>query len=155
MTRNVASLLSDRKGSSVIEMAIAAPIFAAFLIGMVDLGRGYSTKLQLEQAAQRTIEYVQRNGFQPGQENTLKAEAATAANVASTAVTVTSWLECYNGGATTTKLFTQGCSSGETYARYVSVDITKTYTPLFRVKWDLKTASSYYTLHGKAGLRVQ
>jgi Flp pilus assembly protein TadG len=148
-------ILRDQRGSSVIELAIAAPIFGMFLVGMTDLSRGYSAKLQLEQAAQRTIEYVQRNGYKTSDNNTLKSEAATAAGVATTAVAVNSWLECYNGGSTTTKAFAQTCSGGETYARYVSVDISKVYTPIFRVKWDMKTASSYYTLHGKAGLRVQ
>jgi Flp pilus assembly protein TadG len=156
MTRRLISLLRDRRGSSVIELAIAAPIFGAFIIGMVDLSRAYSAKLQLEQAAQRTIEYVQRNGYQPGDDSTLQAEAAAAAGVATSAVTVNKWLECYSGTTTITKTYTgQTCSAGQSYARYISVDITKTYAPIFRVKWDMKTASSIYTLHGKAGLRVQ
>lgn len=149
-------LRRDERGSSVIEMALAAPILAAFLVGMVDISRAYSAKLQLEQAAQRAIEYIQRNGFNPGDENTLKAEAvAQAAGVATSDVTVATWAECRTGSTVTTAGFTDPCTGADSYARYVSVDVQKSHAPFFRVKWDLKTASSNYVLHGKAAIRVQ
>ncbi|WP_310467629.1 pilus assembly protein, partial [Sphingomonas sp.] len=46
----------DERGASVVELALVAPFLAAMLIGMVDMSNGYSDKLQLEQAAQRSIE---------------------------------------------------------------------------------------------------
>ncbi len=61
MMRNPFLIFRDERGTSIIEMALAAPLLATFLIGMVDLSRAYSAKLQVEQAAQRTIEMVQRN----------------------------------------------------------------------------------------------
>ena len=148
-------LRRDERGSSVIEMALAAPILAALLVGMVDLSRAYSAKLQLEQAAQRSIEYIQRNGFTPGNEDALKSEAATPAGVATSAVTVTTWAECRTGTTVTTAGFTDSCSGADSYARYVSVDVQKSHTPFFRVSWDLKSSSTNYVLHGKAAIRVQ
>ena len=155
MNRLAAILRHDERGASVIEMALAAPILAAFLIGMIDLSRAYSAKLQLEQAAQRSIEYIQRSGFSPGQENTLKSEATTAAGVATTDVTVTTWAECRTGSTVTTAGFTDACAGADSYARYVSVDVQKTHTPFFSFKWDLKSASTNRVLHGKAAIRVQ
>lgn len=143
-------LFRNERGASAVEMGLAAPILATFLIGMVDLSRAYSTKLQVEQAAQRSIEMVQRQGFPTGGEATLKAEAENAAGTGSTA-TVDSWLEC-NG---TRKDYTGSCSSGETYSRHVSVAINKTYTPLFAMRWLGANSDGTYTVHGKAGIRVQ
>ena len=155
MIRLRSHLAGDESGASVIELALAAPLLATFLIGMVDLSRAYSTKLHVEQAAQRTIEMVQRNGFSAGQESTLQAEAQAAAGTGSTA-TVTSSLECTSGSVTTTKSFTSGCADGETFARYVRVNITKGYTPFFRFKWDMRTSSgSSWTVNGSAGIRIQ
>ena len=152
MMRNPLRLVRDERGASIIEMALAAPLLATFLIGMVDLSRAYSMKLQVDQAAQRTIEYVQRNGFAPGQEPTLKAEAEISIDPAT--ATVTASLECTSGSATTTKSYTSSCSTGESFARYVKVEITKTYTPLFKIRWG-GNANGTYTIHGKAGVRVQ
>lgn len=147
-------LIRSDEGSSVIEMALAAPFLALLLIGMVDLSRGYSTKLQLEQVAQRTIEKVQNTDYAETQKAALKTEAATAAGVAEAAVTISSWLECNNNG---TKLsFTTSCAdSSHPFARYVEINIQKTYTPLFSTRFAGAEADGTYTLVGTAGVRVQ
>lgn len=150
MTR---TLIRDSSGNSVIEMALAAPFLAALLIGMVDLSLGYSTKLQLEQAAQRTIEKVmQQNGMSTNMEAELRTEAAAAAGVAESAVTPNIWLEC-NGVRRSE--FNGECASGETYARYVTVDIVKIYTPIFASRYAGADQDGTYTLHGVAGIRIQ
>ena len=160
------SLLRDERGNSIVELALVAPFLATLLIGMVDLSRGYSTKVQVTQAAQRAIEKAMQadredvNGENVSFFQTLKAEGATAAGVAESAVAVKYWLEC-NGVSQNTNPATMNtdyekvCPSGQTYARYVTVDITKTYTPMFGKRWGGSNANGTYTLHGKAGLRVQ
>ena len=148
-------LIRDQRGTSVIELAIAAPILSVFLIGMVDLSRAYSAKLQVEQAAQRTIEKVQRNGFTLGDQTSLQTEAETAAGTGSSA-TVVATLECTSsGGTVTVKAYNQTCTgSGDTFARYLRVQITKPYSPFFRMRFGV-AANANYTLHGNAALRVQ
>jgi hypothetical protein len=48
------------------------------------------------------------------------------------------------------------CANGVAYARYVSVRIQKTYSPMFRVKRMLgSNADGNFTLTGRAGVRVQ
>lgn len=143
-------LLRDERGASIVEMGLAAPILAVMLAGMIDLSRAYSSKLQVEQVAQRSIEKVQRAGWKVGDDVALKTEAATAAGVAESRVTVSNWLEC-NGAK---KGFTDNCSAGETIARYVEVEITKEYAPMTKVTFGSKT-NGKYVVHGKAGLRVQ
>jgi TadE-like protein len=153
MMRPFRHLIHDQQGTSVIELAIAAPILATLLIGMVDMSRAYSGKLQLEQAAQRTIEKVQRDGFTLGDQASLKAEAENAGGTGSDA-TVVATLECTSSSGTVTVLAYNGsCTPGETYARYVRVQMTKPYTALFRLRFG--GSNGTYTLHGNAALRVQ
>lgn len=154
MMKRPASLCRREDGSSVIEMALAAPFLAFLLIGMVDLSRAYSTKLQLEQVAQRTIEKVQNTEYSESQKTALQSEAATAAQVSTAAVTVSSWVECNNNG---TKLaWTTSCSDPDhPFARYVEIQIQKTYTPMFSLKFAGANEDGTYTLEGMAGVRVQ
>ena len=152
MMHSVNRLFREQSGSAVVEMALVAPFLAALLIGMVDLSRAYSTKLQVEQAAQRTVEKIQISKYQPTDNTALQAEAASAAGVSADNVTVSSWLQCNNNPEKLS--FTSTCNGSEPYARYVSIRITKSYTPVFPVKWD-RTASGTWTVRGQAGVRVQ
>jgi len=149
-------IFADQGGASVIELALVAPIFASMLIGMVDLSRAYSAKLQLEQAAQRSIEKVQQYQTSSNTFSTLSTEAssaATAAGFTSPVVTVDFWLEC--DGTRQTDYNTH-CSTGQTYGRWVTVDIAATYSPMFASRhWPGANADGTFTLHGKAGLRTQ
>ena len=146
-------LSRDESGTSIIELALVAPILATLLIGMVDLSRAYSHKLQLEQSAQRAIEKVQQYQSTTSTYGTLQTEAAAAAGVPVANVTIDYWLEC-NG--TRAADYNTVCTSGQTYARWVQVDVTGTFTPMFRVRrWMGSNADGTFTLHGKAGMRTQ
>lgn len=144
-------LFRDDRGASVVELALAAPILATLLVGMIDLSAAYSVKMQTVQAAQRTVEKVQVSSYQTTDKPDLQAEAASAANVALSAVTVEDWLEC-NG---VKKAITDSCNPGDAYARYVSVRVAKVYKPIFKMKFAGANADGTYTIRGKAGVRVQ
>lgn len=148
------TLIADQRGTAVIEMALAAPILAVLLVGMIDISNAYSKKLQLEQAAQRTIERAQQVS-QPTDTlflAALQAEAVEAGGAGTTAV-VDFWLECSGTRAAT---FQTGCADGTTPARFVTVDITGKYTPMFaNVRFQGSNTDGSYTMHGKAGLRMQ
>ena len=146
------TLRRDQRGAAIIEMAMAAPILSLMLIGMVDLSRGYSAKLQLEQAAQRSIEKVMQGSKNTTVYDSLKTEAATAAGVAESAVAVDYWLECNGSRAGD---YETNCATGQSYARYLSVEITKVYRPMFKMRFLGAKADGTYDLKGKAGIRVQ
>jgi Flp pilus assembly protein TadG len=148
---SVRSLGGDQQGAAAIELAIVAPVFALLLIGAVQLSSAFSEKLQLEQAAQRIVEQWQGGGFDSTKLTAYKAEAAIAANVSASAVTIDYWLEC-NGAR---QSFTSTCTAGQNYARYANIDILKSYTPMFSTRWAGAQADGSYALHGKAGLRFQ
>ncbi|MBA3511418.1 TadE family protein [Sphingomonas sp.] len=153
MIRFVRSLARDERGASIIEMAMVTPVLATLLVGMVDISRAYSAKLQLEQAAQRSIEKVQQYRTTTSTYSTLRAEAATAAGVNATDVTVDYWLEC-NGVRSSN--YETNCASGQNYARYISVSINKKFSPMFGTRFfPGANADGTYTINAEAGLRTQ
>ena len=159
MIRLVKSLARDERGASIIEMAMVAPVLAGLLMAMVDISRAYSAKLQLEQAAYRAIEKVQQYNTTESTYSTLKTEAASAANssgfsgVTDNDVAIDYWLEC-NG--TRQANYDTVCTGGQAYARWITVDITAKFTPMFPSrKWPGANTDGTFTMHGKAGLRTQ
>lgn len=146
------ALWGDRRGAAAIEVAIIAPVLATMVVGVVDLSRGFSMKLELEQAAQRAIEKVMNGQATTTTAAALKTEAATVAQVDESAVAVDFWLEC-NGVRSAD--YNTVCTSGQTYARWMSVAITKTFTPMFATKWAGANANGTYTVVGKTGVRIQ
>jgi len=164
MTNKLLNLARDERGTSIIELALLAPLLATLVIGMSDISMAYSQKLQLEQAAQRSIEKAMQ-GMQ-GDESTdifegLTAEAAATAGVEEDAVEVRYWLEC-NGVSMNTNPSTmaadynQVCTGNNpVYSRHLNVAIEKVYTPTFQIQWLGSNTDGTFTLVGEAGLRVQ
>lgn len=159
MTRNLTKLCRDESGHSFLELGFSLPIMAAMLIGAVDISRAVSDKLAIEQAAQRSIEKLQVLDFKWSDRSTYQTEAANAAGVATSAVTVNAWLQC-NGTIQTPmdqSHYDGSCSnSTDIMARYVSVEITKTFRPMFASRrWPGANTNGTFTLRAKAGVRVQ
>jgi Flp pilus assembly protein TadG len=152
MTRLLA-IGRDERGASLIEMALVAPLFATFLIGMVDLSRAYAFKLELEQATQRSIEKVMQYQESTSTFSTMQSEAATAAGVPTSDVTLDYWLEC-NG--TRQADYNSSCSSGQTYARFVSISVRKKFTPMFGTRFfPGANSDGTYTVSAMSGMRTQ
>lgn len=114
------------KGTSVVELAIAAPVLLIFLAGVTDLGRGYTERYRLQQAVNRTLEMAQTG--KDADYSFLKAEAIAAAGVSESNVVHSQWVEC--AGSPAKKAWSEDCAGGES-ARYVKLTITGSYTPLF------------------------
>jgi Flp pilus assembly protein TadG len=152
-------LSSDERGAAIIEMALLLPVLATVVIGVADISRAYSQKLILEQAAYRGIEKVQQYYATESTYDTLKNEVVTAAHnagftdVTANSVTIDFWLEC-NGARQTT--YDMECPGGQTQARWITIDVTHNFTPMFASsRWPGSNSDGSYTLHGRAGLRTQ
>ena len=151
------SLAADTRGTSVVELALVAPILATFLVGMADIGRAVAERLTLEQAAQRSIERVMQGQESSSTYANLAADAAAEAGVAVGNVTVTPRLEC-NGttAATGSAYFTTTCTGGQISAGYVTVSVTKNFRPMFGTRFfPGANANGTFTLTGVAGVRVK
>lgn len=129
--RRFASLLGrirrDRRGASIIELALALPVLSIMLVGLVDVASCFSAQLSIQQAAARSLERVQVNGATTNFAF-VRTEAATAAGVPETQVTVETWLECENVKMPAT---TTVCPGTADAGKYVKVTIAKSYVPFF------------------------
>lgn len=153
MIQKLRNLAADDRGTALIELALAVPIFAAALIGMVDLSRAYSEKLKLEQAAQRAIERVMNRQTSSSSYNTLRAEAMAAAGVAAADVTIDFWLEC---NAVRQSNYDSSCTSGQVYARYLTVAVQTDFVPSFGTRFfPGANNDGTFTISSEAGIRTQ
>jgi len=155
----VNKLSRDERGAAIIEMSLLLPVMATIVIGVADISRAYSQKLILEQSAYRGIEKVQQYYATESTYDTLKNEVVAAANnagftdVTASNVTIDFWLEC-NGVRQTT--YDMECPTGQTQARWINIDVTHNFTPMFASsRWPGSNSDGSYTLHGRAGLRTQ
>ena len=162
MMSKMPQILSNERGAAVIELAIVAPILAMMVIGVADMSIAVGRKLQLEQAAHRALEKVLNTTGNATVEDTIKNEAVcqvngtnpdgtcSAGSVTTDNVTVSYRLEC-NDSVTTD----EDCAEGETRSRWLSVQVTDKYTPLFPVHFSGIDGDGTYHLSATAGMRVQ
>jgi Flp pilus assembly protein TadG len=120
----------DERGTSLIEFGFIAPVLAMLAMGVIDLSRGLAERFALQQAVNRSLELVQARPAVAGATATdldysfVKTEAASAAGVPASQVTLTRWLEC-NG--VEQPLVTGACADTADTARYLRVHITKNF----------------------------
>jgi len=157
---HLSRLRGEQDGTAVLELGLAIPIVFVLLLGLIDIARGYSIKLQLEQVAQRAIEKVMNGQADRSTMAAIKAEAAAAAEVPDTNVTTNAWLECRTGTGTPT-IYNypadddQMCLTGQIARRYLRVNITKNFTPIFTFRWAGANADGSYTIQGATSVRTQ
>ncbi len=152
MMRLLARLRRDEGGAAVTELGLAIPMLFILLLGLIDLGRGFSIKLQLEQATQRAIERVMNGQADRTTAAAIKAEAALAADVPETSSNpnVDFWLEC-NGARQAS--YDDTCDPGQTYRRYLSVRISKNFRPIFSMVGTNQDGT--ITINGATSVRTQ
>ena len=73
----IRKLARDCSGVGFIELALTAPLLALLFLGMIDLSSVVSTRIDLEQAAQRTTDYALAKRPPNGNTSYLVNEAAT------------------------------------------------------------------------------
>jgi len=159
------------RGAVVIELALIAPIFVLFVVGVVDMSNAYTRKLQLEQAAQRAIEKIQQTTQNKTIENTLKDEVVCQVNgtdssgncittspITTGDVSVAYRLECTNADGTvevqTDIDSATDCTSSQKQAQYLSVSVTDKYAPLFPIHFGTASDGTYH-LAATAGMRTE
>ena len=150
--RRLATLLKDNRGTSVLETALIVPTLAMFVMGGSDLAMGFSEKLKMQQSAARAIEMATAGGRGSSAFNNLQTEAATAAGVPTSNVTVDKWLEC--DGVRQTSFDDTCTSSGAQVARFVSISISGSYTPMFSFLVP-DTDNGAISISGYSSVRVQ
>ncbi len=152
MIRLINSIRRDERGAAIIELAMAAPVLALMTIGIVDMSNAFGRKLALEQAAQRAIEKVMQTTEDDTVESVIVSEAATQGNVPTDNVEVEYILECDGSKQSDPE---GNCPSGQREARYLTVEVTDTYTPMFPVHFAGIKSDGKYHISATAGMRTQ
>ena len=120
----------DLRGASVTELALAVPVMTLFVTGSIDLGQGISERFTLQQSVGRSLEILQAGPIQGSANsndvdyNFLIDEAAEAAGVQASQVTLTRWLECDNERKDD---YGDSCDVGEETARYLQLRVDKVF----------------------------
>jgi len=151
----IRDLWRDRRGASLVELALIAPVLITVFAGILDCGRMFAAKLNLQQIAERSVEMATSAGvsnqtYQAIQTN-MQSDATSAAPSTAT-VTATLWLEC-NG--TKQSDFNSACNTGEQIARYASLTINGSYTPTFPLLFGTLVSNGKIALRGAASVRLQ
>jgi Flp pilus assembly protein TadG len=144
-------LAKQDRAIAAVELGIAAPVILLLFVGISDLSRGYSERFELQQAANRTLELAHL-GTTTGNYNFLAAEAATAAGVPQSSVTLESWLEC---DGTRSANYTDTCGDGQQIARYITLTIRSRFQPTFGMEFLGAEPDGTVPLTATASLRVQ
>ncbi|HEX8534701.1 MAG TPA: TadE/TadG family type IV pilus assembly protein [Allosphingosinicella sp.] len=148
------SLRDDERGVSLLEFTAMAPMLGLLIVAVADIGRGYTERFALQQAANRTLELA-HSGTKTNDYSFLATHAQTAAGTDAT-VTLTQWLECTaTNGTRTTKTMGSTCSAGEETGRYVTLNIAKPFDPVFTTMGYPTEADGSIKLKARASLRVQ
>ena len=162
MTGRFLTLCRATRGAAIIELAIVAPVIALMTVGVVDLSNGFSSKLRLEQAAQRSIEKVMQTTGITSVEDTIVNEAVCQVNgtnqdgscktapITAANVTVTHRLEC--NGVLSANL---DCADDEVASKWVQMTIWDDYEPLFPVHFSGIDEGGKYRIQASAGMRTE
>jgi Flp pilus assembly protein TadG len=127
LIRTLSRLRRCERGVSIIELGLVMPLLSIMLVGLVDVASCFSAQMTIQQAAARSLERVQTSGSTTDFAY-VRTEAAAAAGVAESQVTLDSWLECDNVRQAATVVT---CTSTQISAKYLQVSISSTYTPYF------------------------
>ena len=156
------NLWREQRGAAIIELAFVAPVIALMTVGVVDLSNGFSSKLRLEQGAQRSIEKVMQTTGITSVEDTIINEAICQVNgtnqdgscktapITAANVTVTHRLEC--DGVLTAA---EDCAETQVASKWIQVTVWDDYEPLFPVKFSGIDAGGKYRIQASAGMRTE
>ena len=153
-------LRRDNSGVALVEMALSMPLLMLLCLGMIDVSRLVAAKIDLEQAAQRTTDYVLAVRPTSNKSTNLTkyiTEAKTASGLGSDGVSFEIYLEC--DGVKEADFDTE-CGDDETIARFAKVVLTDEVETQFNwtgfaAMFDGKQRSAKVTVKGDSTVRFQ
>ncbi|MXO85629.1 hypothetical protein GRI38_06250 [Altererythrobacter aurantiacus] len=122
-------LVRDERGVGLVELGFAAPVLMLLGLGMIDMSIVASSKVDMEQAAQRVTDFALSQRPTNGDASYLLAEAKEATGITDEAleadpslIKVEIYLECSGERQTD---FTTVCPVDEIPARFASVSVSR------------------------------
>lgn len=157
-------LAGSESGTALLEFGLALPILALAVLGTVDFARAVQFQQNLEEIANRSLERATATGNATDSYDSVRLDAIAAAAVPAANVTLDRWLECSTDTPPITRerqaSYDAICPSGQQYARFMSIRISKTYQPLFNMgvleaAYGQTGMSGGIPMKGDAQVRVQ
>jgi Flp pilus assembly protein TadG len=160
--RFAAALARDRRGMSAVEFGVAAPIFLAILMPVVDLGRAYSQQIQIRQAVQAGALYASVNVYNSSTWSSNVSSAITNSTYLSVTPTVSAEsCGCPNGTSIVNHDTVAACgpsnppgtycSDGSAPGYYVTITGSLSYVPVM----PYSILANPTTLSDQAVVRIQ
>lgn len=116
---------SQESGNVLIEFALALPVLCLMLVGGFDLGRYALQKSAIVEGARAGAQYGIFNSTDTANINTT---ARNASGLNGVTATNTVFCECVAG--TSISCGTTSCSGGGTPKKYITVNTSKSYSPI-------------------------
>ncbi len=151
LLRQAKAASESRQGTSAIEFAIAAPLLLAILVPTADLGMGFYTRMQVQNAAQAGAQWAVLH--QTFDSNAIQNAVANATSLPSITATPapTQSCGCANGTGVTTVACGSTCPNGAAAGSYATVSAQAPYSPL--IPYPMLGAS--ITLSAQSTVRYQ
>jgi hypothetical protein len=153
MSRLLRTLIFDRRGVAVVELALTMPILMALVMGVADMSMAYSRKLALEQAVQRAIEMVQQTTEETSVEEVIRSEVSDQASVGADDVGVEYTLFC--DGELIGDFNSECADEDALEVRYIKVTVTGEYDPFFPAILGDTNREGNYIIKAVAGIRTK
>ncbi len=149
MASYIRSFGRDDGGLAAVEFALLAPVLMVMLVGMIDFGMFINQKMQLENLARASAEYVVKGGDEANVEtDVLGASGLDETALAEIEATSETVCECSDGA----EIVCGGTCDGDGYQRsFYAFSMSRTYTPLF----SYPGMPEQITMTGNARLQIQ
>lgn len=137
-------------GTSAVEFCIIAPMLAAVLVPLIDLGLAFYQQMQVDDAAQAGAQYAMAHGWNTSAIQSAVTGATGLAGVSASPAPSRS-CGCPSGTAVTAADCGSTCDDGQSARTYVTVSARATYTTLI----PYPTIGSSVVLTAQSTVRVQ
>jgi Flp pilus assembly protein TadG len=150
MHSSCARWIRDARASSIVELALLVPIFAALLVGAAQFGLLCYTAIELSEAARAGVAYGSQTAGTASDTSGMQTAATNAAsNITGMSAVASQFWVCSNA-MTTHYSAAPTCTTGNHVIHYVRVNTSMAATTPFQ----LAGHPSSYTLTGTAIMRV-
>jgi Flp pilus assembly protein TadG len=129
----LARLARDRRGASVVEFALIAPVLLLLLAGLIDGSQYIVQSMQVRAAAQAGAEYAQGHGFDADAITAAVQGATALPTTGANALAVSAPVEASQCLDRTGKLAAATgptCPAGGPAGTFVAVNVSKPFTPI-------------------------
>lgn len=142
--------IQDARASSIVELALLVPIFAALLVGAAQFGLLCYAAIELSEAARAGVAYGSQTSGTASDTSGMQTAATNAApNITGMSAVASQFWVCSNA-MTTHYSVAPTCTTGNHVIHYVQVNTSMAATTPFQ----LAGHPSSYTLTGTAIMRV-